>query len=645
MSGALNLLLLLPLLFVASFLMTRLVRRTARRHGWVAMPRAQRWHREPVALHGGVGFFPPFLLFALWYLFPAPTDPEVFWSGLLSPSPGVRQGLAMLAGGALMFICGLWDDFRPITPTTKFVSQTAAASIVVFFGGVFPVTGQPAVDVCITYLWFVGITNAVNLLDNMDGLASGTGILACVFIAAAGFGCAGPGAPGAVLALLLAVALLGYWLHNRHPASIFMGDSGSLSLGFCLAALALPGPLNNYLCLQPEGFSVQGLSVLLVPVLLLAVPIFDTTFVTFTRIMSARNVHEGSCDHTSHRLVRLGLSETRAVLLLQLLGTAGGAAALLVQGSVEQALPLFGLFILLLFSLGAYLAQVTVERTRQSKTSLWVVFVQGLLLKRNIAGVLLDTVMIVSCYWGAYLLRFDFHLEPFLRQALIESLPLVVACSLLGLRLAGAYGATWRLASVSDVPGYAFGALLGTSLSFTLTTLLSRFGEGYSRSAFMIYGFLFFLAVTISRQSFLFLDNAVKSYNLARGREARLPVLIYGAGKGGLILLEESRSNPVLQEYGVLGFIDDNSALAGHKVGGLPVRDVALWSKELELAPEIWISSKSITDEQARALAAAWSPAAPLRRLALHLKELPGPIAKIPRGAEERGGRAGGPCN
>lgn len=403
-----------------------------------------------------------------------------------------------------------------------------------------------------------------------------------------------------------------------------MGDSGSLCMGYMLAALAMPSPFNNYLSLgAPERFSFQTFLFLLIPIAVLAVPIFDTTFVTITRILKAQKVHHGGCDHSSHRLVRLGFSDRRAVLILATIGTFGGGIAVLMQSFPDQSMPLFGLFALILICFGGYLNHVLVsEGDTNGRIPLSTKFLTGFLLKRNAAQVLLDTVLIMTCFWGAYLLRFDFELEWFMREAVLQALPLVIACCLLGLRLAGAYSGTWRFASVSDLPRYALGVFIGTTMSLALAALLSRFGEGHSRSAYITFGFLLFLAITLSRQSFALLDTFIKRKTLLHNNICLQAVIIYGAGKGGMILLEETLFNEALAGVCVLGFVDDDLTLEGHKVGSLPVKDKSRWRQELQNPPEIWISSNSVSDEKGIAFAELWEPRARVRRQTFSLQSV-----------------------
>jgi UDP-GlcNAc:undecaprenyl-phosphate GlcNAc-1-phosphate transferase len=155
----------------------------------------------------------------------------------------------------------------------------------------------------------------------------------------------------------LAAALGGFWLFNRAPASIFMGDSGSLSIGYLVAGLAVPGPLNGYFGLAGSENREIGIVGLAIPALVLLVPIYDTTLVTLTRMWRAQPVSQGGCDHASHRLVRLGLSEHEAVLILYGLSATGCAMALVVQHYPLHSIPLLAVFAIAIMMSGIYLGR------------------------------------------------------------------------------------------------------------------------------------------------------------------------------------------------------------------------------------------------------------------------------------------------
>ncbi len=614
---------LLVVTFLFSYGLTLAMTKISQRYNWVARPCDDRWNCRVVALHGGVGFVLPFLLSALfWLYFRYDLNVKALLYGELPQK--TTLAVAALAGAVLLYFCGLWDDTKKMSPTNKLICQVAATSLFVYAGGIYPLTDISGVNLFITYLWFVGLTNAFNLLDNMDGLSAGVAFVAAVFAAMVPFSAFEIPVTSTWLALLFAACLLGYWLHNKFPAKIFMGDSGSLPLGFVIAALTMPSQLNANLGLEVNNPVFLAILLLLIPMAILAVPIFDTSFVTITRLLGARKIHQGGTDHTSHRLVHLGLSERRAVMILFCLGITGGAVAIFSQRNPDLSLSLIGAFALLLICFGAYLTHVQISVQKpENGLPLWNKFLLAMLVRRNMAQVFLDTILVITCFWGAHLLRFEFMLNAAMRQAVVQALPLVVVSSLLGLRLAGAYGSSWRLASLSDTPSYALGVILGTSMSLALSTIFSRFGEGYSRSSYITFAFLLFIAVTVSRQSFFLLDTWIKRKTASRQKDSLTSVLIYGAGKGGMILLEESLFNESLSsKYCVLGFVDDDSNLLGHKVGGLHVRKKDKWLHEVHDTPEIWISSKSISDAKALAFASRWSPKAVVKRQVLSLSEV-----------------------
>lgn len=361
---------ILPL--VVALLGTITVRQLARRRGWLAKPRADRWHRRPIALHGGMGFYPAFVLCASLSL---AVSANVVWQSdgaTVSAFPAsVKLGGSLLLGSLLMFGIGVWDDLYDLSPVAKLISQVLSAALFMLAGGVCALTESPAMNALITGLWFVGITNAVNMLDNMDGLSSGVVIIAATTLAV--LSSVGPlsvteNMLGARLSLTLAGALAGFWIFNRAPASIFMGDSGSLSIGYLIAGLAVPGPLNDNWGWPGGERAEVGVAAMMIPVLVLLVPIYDTTLVTLTRMWRAQPVSQGGCDHSSHRLVRLGLSEADAVMALYALSAAGSVMAFLVQRYPRQAMPWLVGFVSMVIVSGIYLGRTRLLDVQPSRS-------------------------------------------------------------------------------------------------------------------------------------------------------------------------------------------------------------------------------------------------------------------------------------
>jgi len=256
----------LVIAFLVSLALVPVIRWGGRRAGLVARPQSDRWHQRPTPIFGGVAMFIGFA------------------AGLLAAAPRAGLPWGILAGAALMFAFGLYDDFRPLTPPVKLLGQFAAASVVVFSGYQTQFFEVVLFNTLITVTWLVGISNAINLIDNMDGLAGGialitAGLLAFFFWPSQG--------PYLALSLALAGAAAGFLVYNFPPASIFMGDSGSLFLGFTLAALAIAR--------TPQASNV--FAVLGVPTLLFLLPIVDTTLVTLTRLLRGQSPAQRTRGH------------------------------------------------------------------------------------------------------------------------------------------------------------------------------------------------------------------------------------------------------------------------------------------------------------------------------------------------------------
>ena len=552
---------------------TLLCERVAPRFGLVVAPRADRWHRRPVALLGGVAIMLGVLPAAL------------IWAG------GFRGRLAELTLVAMaMGAVGLVDDVRPLRPQVKLVAQIALAGLLVELGFVLRLTGVPILDMVLTLVWVVGITNAFNLLDNMDGLAAGMAVIAGGFRLAL-FLLDGDLA-AAIMTAGFVGAVAGFLIRNAPPARIFMGDAGSLFLGFFLSGLCL--------VVDAAYYSRGIVAVLAVPVLLVLIPIFDTTFVTVTRLLRGQPVSQGGRDHTSHRLVALGGSEWRALVVLFGLSIVGGGVALLTyRADLGTTVVLLPLLVVGLALLGIHLSQVEVVRPGAPRPERAVVrLVQDLPYKRELASVVLDAILIVVAYYASYLLRFEETFEAN-KRVLIRSLVPVLVCQLSGLALSGAYRGVWRYTGLSDLVRLGRGITLGTVASVLYLLFTTRFA-GLSRAVFVLDWLLLAMLVGASRVSFRLLGEALRA-----PRAGARPVLVYGAGDGGELTLREFRSNAGLARE-VLGFIDDDRAKAGTRIHGVSVLgpldelEALLLTYRVE---EVVIASRKIPPERLRRLA------------------------------------------
>ncbi|MFQ5880877.1 MAG: glycosyltransferase family 4 protein [Candidatus Methylomirabilales bacterium] len=321
---------------VASLFFTPLCRGAARRLGVLDTPGLRKIHTQPVPMMGGVAIL------------------AAFGTGLLL-SAASHQGLwGILLGTLLLFILGLMDDVRGVGPWTKLGGQVAAASIAIAAGVQISFLGSPYLNIPLTLLWIVAITNAFNLLDNMDGLSAGLAAISAATFAllAARYQALGPEQPPTAAAgAALAGACLGFLRYNLYRATIFMGDSGSLALGFLLACLAAFGSWR----------SPTVPTSILIPLLVLAYPIFDITLVVLLRWRRGHPIFQGAKDHSSHRLVNLGLDRTEVVLLIYLFALCHASTAVLIT-SVTLRLSLLALAISasVLFIFGLILRKVLV---------------------------------------------------------------------------------------------------------------------------------------------------------------------------------------------------------------------------------------------------------------------------------------------
>jgi len=529
---------------IFSLICTLAVRTIAVRKGYVAKPKSDRWHKRPTAMHGGIAIF---------------AATSVTYLALV---PITSESLVVMGGAAFLFVVGLVDDLISVRPYQKLIGQLIGAGILVLSGLKLPLTGFEVVDIWITVFWVIGITNAINLLDNMDGLAAGISAIAA-FSLALNFS-----TNGLTNELLLASAfigsLIGFLVFNFNPASIFMGDSGSMFIGFLLSGSVL---LN-----QVGGRSRGIAAILAVPVMILFVPIFDTTFVTVLRKLWGRKASQGGRDHTSHRLVALGLSERNAVLMLYGFAVVSGSLALLVgQIGPVRSFALIGVFIVVLVMVGVYLSRVKVyeggEDEQAANENAVFAFLVNVSHKRRIFEVFLDAFLITLAYYSAWSLFDRSFGETSSWSLFLGTLPLLILIKLGSFLVVGVYRGLWRYTSIGDFITFAKGVALGSFLSMAAVLLLYRF-QGFSRVVFLLDGILLLFAVVGSRMAFRVIRQILPLPVSADGRK----VLIYGAGDGGEMVLRELNNNHAWQ-YIPVGFVDDDPLKADKVIHGLKVID------------------------------------------------------------------------
>ena len=520
----------------------------------------------------------------------------------------------VLAGCALLaFVTGLVDDLTTLKASTKLVVQIALASALLFFDYRINWVESITLDSLLTLLWVVGITNAFNLLDNMDGLCGGVSMIAIVglLLEAANRGVLDT--PESRYLAALCGATGGFLVYNVYPASIFMGDAGSLLIGFSFGALTLS--TNHH-----TGGRSNLLTVVAVPVLVLLIPILDTALVTLSRWLSGRPASQGGRDHSSHRLVAMGLSEPRAVAMLWTLAAAGALTSIMLT-RYNQTWSLFAavgfVFGMVLFAV--FLGGIRVYDDTEARARRLTPLVVGMMYKRRVAEVLLDFCLITASYYLAYRLRFE-DPEEFLRNFsnFSQSLPVIVASQLVAFFAVGVYRGVWRYFSVADTVVMARGVVVGVVSSQLAILYLYRFSS-YSRAVFVIDAVLLMGSLTLSRASFRLVADF-----LNRQRETGTRVVVYGAGDGGALAVRELQKKPT--PVRIIGFVDDAPHKIGTRVLGYPVLGDFEWLEQLVAGAAVElvvIAARSIEADRIRRLRAACaSRGIALTRLTVGIEDL-----------------------
>lgn len=522
--------------FVVCLAATPFVARLADRLGIVAKPRKDRWAGRPVPMLGGLAIF------------------LASTAGFLSGGSGLSMPAAgLLLGGAFLLVVGALDDKFAFRPQTKLTAQVLGACIVTGFGVGFKLRPIEFFNVLVSIFWIVTIINAINLMDNMDGLAPGVSLVAAIFLTLQLAQSALP--DRAALSAALTGALAGFLVFNFPPASIFMGDAGSLSVGVMLAGLSLS---NSLFAEQKLG----ALSVFLGPALVLAVPLLDVLLVTVTRIMRGQPISQGGRDHSSHRLIQMGLSERKALLVFYVLAAIAG----LVGSQLAQRMTLWRSIIMVPLSwipLGLFFAWLArlrmVEGSAPSGDRMALIV--GWVFKRRMLEVVTDLSLAFLCLCLAYFLRFEFQFDPIYREQVAASAPWVLGLTLASLSAAGVYGGHWEHYGVNDV--FRLGKGVGTAVlaCYAVATLLHRF-EHFPRSIYFLYGVVTFICLLSVRASFQFFDIYLTPHPASRA-------LIVGVGTDARTALAhlvgvEGRS-------AIAGFVDPDSAGTVTQLKGLPV--------------------------------------------------------------------------
>jgi UDP-GlcNAc:undecaprenyl-phosphate/decaprenyl-phosphate GlcNAc-1-phosphate transferase len=511
----------------------------------VAAPRDDRWHTRATPLVGGLGIFAGLL---------AGVGACLAANAANAP----KELVGILAGSTILFAAGLADDLFSLGPVPKLGAQLLAAGAVVAGGLSVQLVGNDILADVIAVVWLVGVTNAFNLLDNMDGLAATLAAIAATFFAIDAV-TVHPNHVVLALALSLALACVGFLPFNLRPrgnALAFMGDSGSQVLGFTLAALGLAASYKT---------ATTTIATLVLPILVLAVPILDTTLVTVVRLLDGRPVYRGGRDHASHRLVYHGLTEKRAVILLAVVSAALGATSLTYEVLGNGWVTLIGVLVTfaLLVQFASLLSDVD-RRPDHRPAPARSVFGFFIANPRRLVESLVDFTLITASFLAAYYIRLQGSGTTYDRHIFLVSLPVVLFARYAAFIPFGLYRGVWRYAGARDAASVVGAVVTSELVAYGFLAATVVWGD-FPRSIFVIDALICTVLIGISR---FWERGAMRVLGSLFRRADRRRTVIVGAGRAGRSLLRELRETP---GEVVVGFVDDDPRLRGRRLQGVPV--------------------------------------------------------------------------
>ena len=508
------------------------------------MPRTGRWHRKPTPTLGGVGIFVAFIA-------------TIITSYLLIDARDLfLDRWSIIAGIMIMFSIGLYDDLKHISPPTKLVFQILAATLVIFFGNyTINFFRWPIANILLTYFWLVGITNAFNLLDNIDGLAGGVALIASGFLSVFFYQTGYPDL--LIISLALAGSISGFLIFNFPPARIFMGDSGSMLIGFTLAALAIARKTQ-----ASNIFAIVG-----VPILIFLLPIIDTGLVAITRILRGQSPATGGTDHTSHRLIAFGLSERQALLVLYGIAVISGLASIGLEAlDYDLSLVLIPILLCTLSLFVAYLARMKVVTTDANNESGFTRWIINLTYKRRIFEIIFDLLIIGVSYYLAFWTHSGLNMTTSSMNLFLLSWPIALGITYGSFFLFGVYRGVWRYIGINDLIRYIGASILSASLSWVAIKMIFP-SQQYPGEVFFLFTIFLIIGLAGSRSSFLILDRI---YSKQFSGVEKQNVLLYGAEDAGEIALRWILRNPAIG-YNVVGFVDDDRLKWGSNIHGVKI--------------------------------------------------------------------------
>ena len=589
---------------VLSLLITPLIRILAQKLNIIDLPSERKIHQKPTPLLGGIPIFIAFNLSVLiGVLFNFEYHEKLF---TLNWKPIFISQVIILG-------IGIYDDVKRVKPGLKLLFQIVSGSLLVVFGFQIhnitnPFTGNlislGIFSIPITILWVVTITNALNLVDGLDGLAAGTSIIACATVFGISFIFQNIGI--ALASLILAGSVLGFLKYNFYPAKIFLGDSGSLLLGFLLAVLSI------------EGISKGAtLVAVLAPILILGFPIMETLLSMTRRFL--RPVHlddnphkngklrhlflKGSSmfnpdrDHIHHRLLKLGFSQRNAVIILYGICAIFCALSFLIIAWENINITLFLGAITVAIFIG--IKSLNYREFKVFKKGLTLPLFDTNFIIRRLFTALIDLLCISLAYYASFILTF--HPYNFQAKTLfIKTLPFVLVLKIIIFYLSGLYKCSLRHTRLEDLIRIVK-ALIFSSIGSSLLLVLLYGLKSYRSIVFFVADFFVLISLVAGlRISYRVLNYYYHKKDFKKGRK----VVIYGAGTKGSLLAKELQFNKNFHCH-VVGFIDDAVHKKGNSSHNIPVLGTYTELEEIihkNKVNEIIISTEKIGKEKINSL-------------------------------------------
>jgi UDP-GlcNAc:undecaprenyl-phosphate GlcNAc-1-phosphate transferase len=552
---------------VLSLILTPMMIKVAERTGVLDKPDERKIHSHPMPRLGGVGIFTSFVLSLLLLKLSSSFLPSTAWND-------TQQGILLIASLLMVFIVGFWDDVRSLRPGQKFIVQVIAATVVYAAGvrvsAISNVFGSGLIemgffDYPVTILWIVGVTNAFNLIDGLDGLASGVAIIAAATIFA--ISCISGQLGIAAIALLIAGSVLGFLRYNFNPARIFLGDSGSLFLGFSLAVLSIQSSTKG-----STAFTIA------VPILALGLPIVDTLLSMVRRFLKSllpipkasgtflQRIHlivMPDKGHIHHRLIAKGFTHRHAVLMLYVVSCAFGIAAFGMQISNSRT----DSFIIGAIAIATFVGVRTLQYREMEvlRNGMLLPLYNSALFQRSAFQGLLDLAFIVAAYVGSFALTHPEETGFLLDKQFILTTILVSVIQLAVFVGLGLYKETVRLIGIGDLVSMVRTVAVSVAGSGIVCSLLPGASIPFAFTSLVLDFYILLSLVAGTRISF-----HVLNYLFHRQTNGGKRVLIYGAGTNSMLTLQKILNDEALA-FVPLGFLDDDPHLEGKQINGYSV--------------------------------------------------------------------------